>query len=274
MKVICGFSSFFILLAFAATLAAKEWHGITPLHSTRADVTRLLGQSIDLNDTSAKYNLDKEYVNFLFTADDSQKTCGKQLPAGTVLQIEIIPKSPIPLSQFPVDDKRFTKYASVNPYMPFSGYVDVEDGLILRVNNETIQYIQYIAASKDADLCPLFLTRKFAYITGESPCPSIRVECPDTTKAGTEITFGAKVEGGAAGVKLSYHWEVNAGRIISGEGTTGIVVDTQGVSGEYVTATIEADGLDPACGKRASCIVYVVKGEGRDSDAPRPRLKP
>ena len=34
-----------IILSLSETSDAKEWRGIIPLHSTRADVTRLLGPS-------------------------------------------------------------------------------------------------------------------------------------------------------------------------------------------------------------------------------------
>src|SRR6266849_4384328 len=44
--------SFLLLLTGAVTSLAKEWRGIVPLHSTRADVERLLGvPTIDRSDT-------------------------------------------------------------------------------------------------------------------------------------------------------------------------------------------------------------------------------
>jgi hypothetical protein len=55
----------------------------------------------------------------------------------------------------------------------------------------------------------------------------------------------------------TYNWSVSAGTISSGQGTSVITVDTAGVGGQTVTATVELGGVDPACSRTASCTTSV-----------------
>jgi hypothetical protein len=88
------------------------------------------------------------------------------------------------------------------------------------------------------------------------PCPTISVSCPDAVDVGSPITFTATI--GAGGPpNVTYNWSVSAGTITSGQGTTSITVDTAGLGGQTVTATLELGGLDPACTKTASCSTQV-----------------
>jgi hypothetical protein len=55
---------------------------------------------------------------------------------------------------------------------------------------------------------------------------------------------------------------VTAGTITSGQGTSSITVDTTGLGGQSVTATVDLGGLDPYCAKTASsCPVPIGKPE-------------
>src|SRR5205823_13125607 len=69
---------------------------------------------------------------------------------------------------------------------------------------------------------------------------------------------------GTPTVNPTYNWTVSAGTITSGQGTTSITVDTKGLGGQTVTATVEVGGVEPTCTNRtASCSSRV-----------RPRPKP
>jgi hypothetical protein len=59
------------------------------------------------------------------------------------------------------------------------------------------------------------------------------------------MTFTANVSGGG---DVTYNWAVSAGTISSGQGTSSITVDTTGLAGQNVTATVDLGGLDPNCG--------------------------
>lgn len=86
------------------------------------------------------------------------------------------------------------------------------------------------------------------------PCPVVSVSCPSDVGPGEPITFTASVSGGESGATWTYNWSVSAGTISSGQGTSTITVDTAGLAGQSVTATVSIGGADPSCtGTTASC---------------------
>ncbi len=84
-------------------------------------------------------------------------------------------------------------------------------------------------------------------------CPSVSISCPDGVLPDQPITFRANVSGAA--LDAAYNWTVSGGRIIDGQGTRSITVDTVGLAGQTVTATlnVRAAGLDCP----ASCAVQI-----------------
>lgn len=90
------------------------------------------------------------------------------------------------------------------------------------------------------------------------PCPVVSVTCPADVEPNQPITFNASVTGGPEGATWTYNWSVSAGTISSGQGTSSITVDTTGLSGQSVTATVNIGGADPSCtGTTASCTTQV-----------------
>ena len=85
------------------------------------------------------------------------------------------------------------------------------------------------------------------------PCPTISVSCPSDVDQGSPITYTAS----AGGASVTYNWSVSAGTITSGQGTSSITVDTAGLGGQTVTATVDVGGLDPSCSRTASCSTSV-----------------
>lgn len=88
-------------------------------------------------------------------------------------------------------------------------------------------------------------------------CPTVRVSCPDSVRAGEELTFTASVSGGAAGVTPTYNWTVSAGTISSGQGTATIIVDTAGTGGQTITATVDVGNFPRECSTSHSCTTSV-----------------
>jgi len=86
------------------------------------------------------------------------------------------------------------------------------------------------------------------------PCPTVSVSCPTSVDLGSAITFSSSLSSSA---NVTYNWSVSAGTISSGQGTSSITVDTAGLGGQTVTATVEVGGLDPACSRTASCSTSV-----------------
>ena len=84
-------------------------------------------------------------------------------------------------------------------------------------------------------------------------CPKISVSSPTEVDAEQPITFTVAVTGLAPGVTVTYNWPtpLSAGTISSGQGTSTITVDTTGVHGQSVTATVQIGGLDAGCNNNA-----------------------
>jgi hypothetical protein len=95
----------------------------------------------------------------------------------------------------------------------------------------------------------------------KSPCPyPVSISAPQTVNEGEIITFAAEATyGGSSGLK--YAWTVNptAAKVISGAGTPTITVDSTGLGGQRVIATLVAtDGSsDPMCRQTAQSVAVV-----------------
>src|ERR1043166_3113759 len=95
-----------------------------------------------------------------------------------------------------------------------------------------------------------------------SPCPfPVNISAPSSVNDGDLITFTSDVAySGSA--PLNYAWSVSPGaaRIVSGAGTATITVDSTGLGGQRVTATLSADdgSGDPMCRQTAQASTSVV----------------
>jgi hypothetical protein len=101
----------------------------------------------------------------------------------------------------------------------------------------------------------------------KSPCPyPVNVSAPQTVNEGEIITYTADVVySGTA--SLRYAWTVNPSkaRIISGAGTPMITVDSTGVGGQRIIATLVVDdgSSDPTCRQTAQSVSVVTAPEKR-----------
>lgn len=86
-------------------------------------------------------------------------------------------------------------------------------------------------------------------------CPTVNISCPEAGTENAPVTFTANLTGGTGGITPSYNWNVSAGRIISGQGTPSITVDTTGLAGQTVRATLDVGGFNMPC--PASCAVSI-----------------
>ena len=87
-----------VWLLFAGTaVSAKDWRGIVPLKSTRADVERVFGVQKQASEPVALYKLPNELVAFHFQTFACDGEVGKfgfgwNVPLGTVVYIGVIPR--------------------------------------------------------------------------------------------------------------------------------------------------------------------------------------
>ena len=87
-------------------------------------------------------------------------------------------------------------------------------------------------------------------------CPAIEIICPTTIAIDQPLTFSSRATGGIpANINPGYNWTVSAGPIISGQGTDTIKVDTKGLAGQTVRATLSMGGYTLECS--ADCAVTI-----------------
>ncbi|MEQ1921338.1 MAG: hypothetical protein ABL952_02405 [Pyrinomonadaceae bacterium] len=97
-------------------------------------------------------------------------------------------------------------------------------------------------------------------VCGKTDTRTVKVEeCNDCVQvcecASLSVSDGGVVAPGAAmnftanygGTGVTYNWSVSAGTISSGQGTSSISVDTTGLAGQNVTATVQIGGVDASC---------------------------
>ena len=100
------------------------------------------------------------------------------------------------------------------------------------------------------------------FTLNKSPCPfPVNVSAPSTVNDGDLITFTSDVSY-AGSAPVNYAWSVAPGtaKIVSGAGTATITVDSTGLGGQRVTATLTADdgSGDPMCRQTAQASTNVV----------------
>jgi len=66
---------------------------------------------------------------------------------------------------------------------------------------------------------------------------------------------------GIENFNLKYKWQVSAGKIVGGQGTHVISVDTTDTIGQSVTATVEIDGLPSEYDRTESCSLMIYEHE-------------
>ncbi len=98
-----------------------------------------------------------------------------------------------------------------------------------------------------------------AAIAASAQCPKVTLDAPSfVVPAGDLIAFVANVSGGDANVSPTYNWMVSAGKIIKGQGTPVITLDSAEIGGQTATATVEIGGFARECMLSASTTVSVM----------------
>lgn len=135
---------------------AKGWRGIVPLHSTRADVERLLGPPTEkLSEYSALYRTENEtlMVNYAqgLPCGIGEKYSQWRVPRDTVESIYITPNMGSPLSQLSIDESKYKKRSGGHRADDIY-YINDENGESLRVFQNQVMEITYSPAASDENL--------------------------------------------------------------------------------------------------------------------------
>jgi hypothetical protein len=90
-------------------------------------------------------------------------------------------------------------------------------------------------------------------------CPTVSIAGPsDQLTAGDTLVFTANISG--TNISVTYNWSISAGAIMSGQGTAMIIVNTDSLAGQYVTATVELGGVPRECISVSSATADIVAG--------------
>src|SRR5262249_25326792 len=218
----------FIAPLFAHDVLAKEWRGITPLHSTQADIARLFGCPDP--GSGCKVRVDNEEAYFVFLNGSIVKDyseCAKKLPANTVLLIEVVLINPPKLDELRINKRNFRTFdPSTPPNIGYKGYIDEREGLIIKTYKGRVLQLDYIAAGKDLPMCPDYYENpeSFIQLLIEGCCAYLNINCPTQTPVdGERVIISADTEEPG---RVKFKWHVSAGKIIAGQGTQRITVDT------------------------------------------------
>jgi hypothetical protein len=145
-----------LLLAFADVVAAKPWHGIVPLHSTREQVRKLLGKPIIGGEGSIDlYDLREGRVHVMY----ARQPCEEGLPADwgnwrvprdTVVNISIHLHEEIPLKRLQI--RNIEKYKWYTGDSGATYYRDRIRGLEYQVQDGMVTAITYGPNARDRKL--------------------------------------------------------------------------------------------------------------------------
>jgi hypothetical protein len=117
-----------------------------------------------------------------------------------------------------------------------------------------------IEYSSGDEVCQVFSSTTVAVNRCSPPpptCPKVAIESPDRVVLGQPLTFRSSVEGGSPNVTQTYNWAISAGRIIDGRGSDTIHVDTTGLAGQTVTATLSMGGYNLECSAASTVQIPV-----------------
>jgi len=138
-----------LVLITACSSQAKEWRGITPLHSTRADVERLIGPpAMDHGDTVV-YETDKERASIEYSKGPCTGSAWS-VPVNTVLNIWIAPHS-IYVTDLKLNLLRYVKRRDPE-LRHIVNYTDEQAGVRYQLDesrHQMVTLIEYFPAARD-----------------------------------------------------------------------------------------------------------------------------
>ena len=143
-----------ILLVSAVPTFAKAWRGIEPLHSTRADVLRLLGTPTD--DKSPyewKYDFPEEWARIHFSTGAPCKEGlpeGWKLPKDVVVNIDVYPSAPQKISEVLTAGKEYERVQTAHT-LGVNYYIDSDEGTRFTDQNGYVTSMTYGPTTKDKD---------------------------------------------------------------------------------------------------------------------------
>jgi hypothetical protein len=131
-----------LALILAGVCQGKEWRGIIPLHSTRADVERLLGPPSPIGKSVYETKDAVVIIDYSEHGCEHGKTSVWNVPLGTVTAITVNPRSTSKLSELKLDLSKF-KVIRDEEVRTIIYYINEEEGIHI----ETRDYIDYVIST-------------------------------------------------------------------------------------------------------------------------------
>ncbi len=85
------------------------------------------------------------------------------------------------------------------------------------------------------------------------PCTQVSIESVEKVDPGVALVFLGKLNDTSLG-QVKYKWTISAGTIVSGQDTSSIAVDTVGLGGASIEATLEVAGGDWKCSAKSKSV--------------------
>jgi hypothetical protein len=240
------------LMAAAFTSQAKGWRGIVPLHSTRADVERLLGKP---NDRYGRYDFQDEKAIVSYQGLSCSNGAQWDVPPDTVISIGVYPKKALRLADLKLDPRKYKRVGD-SYSQGRTIYWNEEEGIEYHVVEEAgrgdgkVMEIYYNPAASEAHhLCPAALEARQASDDrglGGDVCPTITIIGPPGGKCrGQRCSISAQLSGLDPRFSPTFEWKVSAGTIVSGQGTYAIEIDMSSAGDKPVIVTLKVGGVIP-----------------------------
>jgi len=230
-----------LLLAFAVSMTAQqataeEWRGLKPLSSTRADVVRVFGECAD-KEKRCEFIFQDESVSIDFSGPD---ICNGR--SDTVLLIKRALRNAASMKALGFDKRHFKSF---DPSFPrntgYRAFVDEKSGLLFKTLRGEVFEIYYAAPKAEEDGCSNYFgnTHELLQVVFEHVFMVNRVSCPPTMVDGEKVSITADYP--LTGQHLVPTWYTTGGRIVAGQWTRKILLDTTGLAGKVFTVTIEVE---------------------------------
>ena len=139
------FFCFCVTVTIVGSSYGKDWHGIIPLRSTRADVERMLGASA--YGGGYAYETASERVFFTYSSGECHEGETWNAPRDTVDMIIAYPKTKLLLSDLRLDVKVYKRTEDSNPGS--FHYTDEKVGISYAVDGDLVSEIIYYPSDED-----------------------------------------------------------------------------------------------------------------------------
>ena len=145
-------------------------------------------------------------------------------------------------------------YRKVGPSSWGYIYVNESEGVVISAKTGKVVQIAYVPASGERALCPIYYGSLEDFLWLDPHLPTVTIGCPKEIEAGKLIMFSAS---SVDNPKISFSWNVNGGRIVSGQYTDQISIATEGFDGDRLIGTVGMRILGQGHLQETSCEVKI-----------------